>query len=214
VTNLDLEVRLIHGVFDRAVDARVSGLFDDRMTALGVDSAFIATDTGHSELRDPTTPAGRFVVDTVSALVHDRPSVFDQSGEAARLTAGHAVCDYSGPEAVATGDVLRLDLRNPDDDAIWVSLVRIEPGSDISLDRVRADRSPAGEGPPNWVSAGDYFRVTGNSETRFDWAFVDGGARWVIYCMSDPDPARPMSWPRVAFWGGPAMRAAAIVDAA
>jgi hypothetical protein len=49
---------------------------------------------------------------------------------------------------------------------------------------------------------------------RFDWVFVDGGARWVIFCMTDPDPSTPMKWPIVALWGGPSMQAAAIISSA
>ncbi len=80
VTDSELEVRLIHGVVDRAVCSRVSVLFDDHLRDLGLDTALVATDTGHSELRDPETPAGRFVVEQVSALIHDRPSVFEPRG--------------------------------------------------------------------------------------------------------------------------------------
>ena len=151
VTNSDLEVRLIHGVVDRAVCSRVSVSFDEYLRALGLDTALVATDTGHSELRNPDTPAGRFVVEQVSALIHDRPSVFDSEGIPATLTVGDGACDYSGPLEIDRDELLRLELQNPTIQPVWLSPVRVQPDSDISLEQVRADRSPAGEGPPEWV---------------------------------------------------------------
>jgi pimeloyl-ACP methyl ester carboxylesterase len=214
VTNSDLEVRLIHGVLDRAVCSRVSVLFDDHLRDLGLDTALVATDTEHSELRDPETRAGRFVADQVSALIHDRPSAFDSDGTPATLTVGDGVCDYSGPLDIDRDGLLRLELRNPTTDPIWLSLVRVQPDSDISIDQIRADRSPAGEGPPEWVDTGDFFLVQPGSTRHFDWAFVDGGARWVIFCMADPNPSDPMKWPSVRFWGGSSMDAAEIISSA
>lgn len=214
VTDSELEVRLIHGVVDRAVCSRVSVLFDDHLRDLGLDTALVATDTGHSDLRDPETPAGRFVVEQVSALIHDRPSAFEIEGTPATLTVGDGVCDYSGPLEIERDGLLRLELRNPTNDPVWLSLVRVQTDSDISLERVRADRSPAGEGQPEWVDTGDFFLMQAESTRSFDWAFVDGGARWVIFCMADPNPNDPMKWPTVGLWGGPSMQAAAIISSA
>jgi hypothetical protein len=213
VTDSDLEVRLIHGVVDQAVCSRVSVLFDDHLRELGVDTALVATDTGHADLRDPETPAGRFVVDQVTALIHDRPSVFEMEGTPATLTVRDGVCDYSGPLELDRGDLLRLELRNPTGDPVWFSPVRIQPDSDITLEQVRADRSPAGAGPPDWADTGDFFLMQGESTRRLDWAFVDGDARWVVFCTADPNPGDPMRWPTVGLWGGPLMHAAAIISA-
>ena len=214
VTNSDLQVRLIHGVVDRAVCSRVSVLFDDHLSDLGIDTALVATDTEHSDLRDPATRAGSFVVEQVSALIHDRPSVFDSEGIPATLTVGDGMCDYSGPLEIDRDEVLRLVLENPTNDPVWLALVRAQTDSDISLERVRADRSQAGEGRPEWVDTGDFFLLQAESTRLLDWAFVDGGAQWVIYCMTDPHPSSPMKWPTVQFWGGPSMQAAAVLSAA
>lgn len=214
VTDSELEVRLIHGVVDRAVCSRVSVLFDDHLRDLGLDTALVATDTGHTDLRDPETRAGRFVVEQVSALIHDRPSVFETEGTPATLTVGDGTCDYSGPLEIDRGELLRLELRNPTNEPVWFSPVRVQPDSDISLEQVRADRSPAGEGPPEWADTGDFFLMQADSTRSFDWAFVDGGARWVIFCMPDPNPSAPMKWPTVGLWGGPSMQAAVILSSA
>ena len=212
VTNSNLEVRLIHGVVDRAVCSRVSVGFDDHLREFGLDTAMVATDTGHSELRDPETPAGRFVVDQVTALIHERPSVFEAEGTPATLTVGDGTCDYSGPFEIDRGGLLRLEVQNPTSDPVWISLVRMQPNAEISLDQVRADRSRAGEGSPDWVDTGDFFLIQAGSSRPFDWAFVEGGARWVVYCMADPNPGAPMKWPTVRSWGGPLLQAAAIIS--
>lgn len=214
VTNAELEVRLIHGVVDRAVCSRVSVRFDDHLRALGLDTALVATDTEHSELRDPATRAGRFVAEQVSALIHDRPSVFDNEGTPATLTVGDGTCDYSGPLEIDRDELLRLELRNPTNDPVWLSLVRVQADSDISLEQVRAGRSSSGVGPPDWLDTGDFFLMQAESIRSFDWMFVDADARWAIFCMADPNPSDPMKWPSVLFWNGPLMHAAAIISIA
>ena len=214
ITNSELEVRLIHGVADRAVCSRVSMHFADHLTAHGVDAELVTTDSGHSHLRDPNTPSGRFVVEQVSAIVHDRPSVFELEGSAATLSMSSDDCDYSGPLEIDRGDLLRLELLNPTTEPVWLSLVRVRPESDISLERVRSERSPAGGGPPAWVSHGDFFLMEGGASRTLNWTVVDGDARWVIYCMPDPNPSEPMKWPSVRFWGGQLMSAAAIISSA
>jgi hypothetical protein len=140
--------------------------------------------------------------------------VFEIDGTPATLTVGDGVCDYSGPLDIDRDELLRLELRNPTNDPVWFSPVRVQPDSDISLEQVRADRSPAGEGPPEWADEGDFFLMQAESTRSFDWAFVDGGARWVIFCLADPNPSEPMKWPTVGLWGGPSMQAAAIIAAA
>ena len=212
VTNPDMEVRLIHGLADGAVRARVSVRFDDHLRDLGIDTALVTTDTGHSDLRDPATPGGRFVTDQVGALIHGQPSVFEREATPAVFAVGDGTCDYSGPLDVDRGQLLRLQLRNSTAAMVWFVPVRVERDSDIALSGIRADRSPAGGGAPGWVYGGDFIPMPLRSSRPFDWVFVDGGARWIAYCMPDPDPDRPMQRPSVDLWGGPAMYAAAIIS--
>jgi dienelactone hydrolase len=212
-TNLDLQVRLIHGVADGAVCARVSARFDDHLADLGIDTALVATDTGHSDLRNPDTPGGRFVAQQVGALIHGRPSVFEREATTAVLGVGDDTCDYSGPVEVERGQLLRLELRNPTSAMVWFVPVRADPDSDLSLARVRGDRTPGGRGAPGWVDGGDFVPMPARSSRSFDWVFVDGDADWVVYCMLDPDPDHPMKQPSVDLWGGPAMEAVAVFSA-
>lgn len=214
-TNADLEVRLIHGYYDTAVDARVSLLFDEHLTVCGIDSAVIATDTGHSELRDPSMPAGRFVVDQVDALIHGRESVFDRSTDEATVGfAEDGECRYDGPTQMPRGEPLRIEIRNETaGELLWFALARLRPEVPVSLQELRADRTSSGDGPPAFVSFGSFWSVPAGSTGYLDWVFVDADARWAVYCMRDPDPTDPMAWPSFALWGGPALRAAAIIAA-
>ena len=214
-SNADLEVRLIHGYYDTAVDARVSLLFDEHLTDCGIDAAAIATDTGHSELRDPSTPAGRFVVDQVDALIHGRESVFDRSADDATVSfAEDGECRYDGPTQMPRGEPLRIEIRNETaGELLWFALARLRPEVPVSLEELRADLTSSGDGPPAFVSYGSFWSVPAGSTEYLDWVFVDADARWAVYCMRDPDAADPMAWPSFALWGGPALRAAAIIAA-
>ena len=212
-SNADLEVRLIHGYYDTAVDARVSVLFDEHMTDCGFDSALIATDTGHSKLRDPSTSAGRFVVEQVDPLVHGGESVFDRpAGEATVEFGGDGACRYEGPTRMTRGEPLRIEIHNATaDQLLWFALARLRPEVPVSLAELRADRTSSREAPPPFISYGSYSSVPAGSTKTLDWVFVDADASWAVYCMRDPDPAAPMTGPSFALWGGPALRAAAII---
>jgi acetyl esterase/lipase len=214
-SNDDVEVRLLHGYFDRAVDARVSQLFNLHLVDCGLDSLFIGADTAHSEMRDPTVPAGAFVADQIVALVHGRSSVFDRSGHDAviRFTEEGA-CRYDGPTRIPAEEPLRIEIHNETaGDVLWVALARLRPEMSPSLAELRADRTSNGDGPPAFVSYGGFASVAAKTTELLDWVFVDADATWAIYCMRDPDPAHPMRWPSMALWGGPAMYAAAIISA-
>ncbi len=215
-SNADLEVRLIHGYYDTAVDARVSLLFDEHLRACGLDSAVVATDTGHSDMRDPSTPAGRFVADQIVALVHGRESAFDGPAERAVVEfAESGECSYEGPLEVPRDEPLRIEIRNDTaGELLWFALVRLRPEVPVTLAELRADRTSTGDGPPAFVSYGGFSSVPAGSTATLDWVFVDADANWVVYCMRDPDPAEPMTWPSFVLWGGTALRPAAIISAA
>jgi hypothetical protein len=215
-SNADLEVRLIHGYYDTAVDARVSLLFDEHLDGCGFDSAVVATDTGHSDMRDPSTPAGRFVADQIVALVNGRASVFDGPADRAVVEfAESGECGYEGPLEVPRGEPLRIEIRNDTaGELLWFALVRLRPEVPVTLAELRADRTSSGDGPPAFVSYGGFSSVPAGSTATLDWVFVDADANWAVYCMRDPDPAEPMTWPSFVLWGGSALRPAAIISAA
>jgi acetyl esterase/lipase len=213
-SNTDLEVRLIHGYYDTAVDARVGQLFDRHLDDCGVDSAFVGTDTGHSELRDPSTPAGAFVVDQIAALVHGRDSVFAGPADAAVVEfAEDGTCRYDGPASMPLGESLAIEFRNATAGELhWFALVRLRPEVPVTLAQLRADPTPIGDRAPPFVSYGGFLSVRAGTTEELDWVFVDGDASWAVFCMRDPDPANPMTWPSVVFWGGNALEPAAIIS--
>lgn len=213
-SNSDLEVRLLHGYYDTAVDARVSLLFDHHLDDCGVDAAFVATDTGHSEMRDPSSPAGAFVVDQIAALVHGRDSVFDGAADGAVVRfADDGTCRYDGPTSMPLGEPLAIEFRNATAGEVhWFALVRLRPEVPVALEELRADRTAIGDRPPPFVSYGGFLSVPAGTTEQLDWVFVDGDAEWAVYCMRDPDPAHPMTGPSVLLWGGPALQPAAIIS--
>lgn len=215
-SNGDVEVRLMHGYFDRAVDARVSQLFDLHLVECGLDASFVGLDTGHSELRDPSLPAGAFVADQIVSLVHGRASVFDGPDHRAvvSLAEGRS-CAYDGPDRVPRNEPMRIEIRNATQgDVLWLALARLRPEMSPSMDELRADRTSDGGIPPDFISYGGFVAARPESTTWLDWVFVDGDATWAIYCMLDPNPTDPMRWPSLALWGGTAMYPVAIVSAA
>jgi acetyl esterase/lipase len=123
VTNVDLEVRLVHGGADQSVDVGKSTVFDQHLDALGVDSALVYVDATHRELRDPATPGGRLVADQIAALVHGHPSVFDDAGVDATLSFDGEDCHFQSTSTAAVGRPLRIRLVDDADVPVWFGLV-------------------------------------------------------------------------------------------
>jgi len=206
VTNASLEVRLFHGFDDRVIDFITAWYFHDRLADLGVDSRILATDTGHSDLRDPATPGGRFVVDEVAALLHGHPDIFGEVPIDANLTADEGSCVYAGPAELALSDLLRIELRNRRSGLVWFSLVGMSDVG-VTIDDLRA----AGSEPPEAVDFGGFQPVAVGTADHLDWVFLDGSRPWATYCLSDPDPEHPMTMPTVLLWPGTLMEPAALL---
>ena len=210
-TNSTLEVRLVHGFDDRAVDYLSAWRFDRRLVEAGLDSRLIAADTGHSDLRDPMTPGGRFVVDQVDALLHGRTSAYDAEPRHGSLTAGPAACRYEGPTSVPRSDVLRIELRNQRPELVWFSLVGLRDASATVADLERAEPGSFGA-RTGMLDFGGFQPVAPVDVGHLDWVFLDAAHPWVAYCMSDPPPA--MSHPSTRFWNAEVMEPASILVAA
>ena len=210
VTNTSLEVRLFHGFDDQAIDFVIGWYFHDRLVDLGVDSRLLATDTGHSDLRDPAMPGGRFVAGQIAALVHGRPTVFDEVPVDASLTAADGSCVYEGPAELAWSELLRIELRNRRTALVWFSLVGLSDDS-VTIDDLRADRSAPGGFPPDTVEFGGFQPVDARSSDRIDWVFLDGTRPWATYCLNEPVPEHPMTMPTTLLWPGTLMEPAALL---
>lgn len=210
VTNTSLEVRLFHGFDDQAVDFILGWYFHDRLVDLGVDSRLLATDTGHSDLRDPATPAGRFVAEEVAALLHGRPGIFDDVPVDASLTADEGSCVYAGPAELALSELLRIELHNRRSGLVWFSLVGLS-GDDVTVDDLLTDDSTPGGFPPDAVEFGGFQPVEVGASGRIDWVFLDGTRPWATYCLSDPDPEHPMTMPTTLLWPGSLMEPAGLL---
>ena len=97
----------------------------------------------------------------------------------------------------------------------WPVIDHCDPGLSHGPERfIGTGGDFLGEGSPEWVDTGDFFLMPADSTRPFDLAFVDGGARRVIFCVADPNPNDPMKWPTVGLWGGSSVRAAAIISSA
>lgn len=207
LTNTELEVRLFHGFDDRAVDYLVAWYFHDRLVEQGTDSRLVATDTGHADLREPATPGGRFVADQIAALIHGEASIFDEVPVDATLTAG-ASCTYAGPAELERSELLRIELRNERRGPVWFSLVgATDP--DVTIGDLRADDPDSGR--PDTIDFGGFQPVAGDAVGHLDWVFLDGTRPWAGYCLSDPDPNRPMTLPTTRLWAGDLMEPAALI---
>ena len=140
--------------------------------------------------------------------------MFDRSRDEAVVEfTEESACRYEGPEQMPRGEPLRIEIRNETaGELLWFALARLRPEVPVSLEELRADRTSSGGAPPAFISYGSFSSVPAGSTSFLDWVFVDADASWVVYCMRDPNPAAPMSWPSFSLWGGPELHAAAIIS--
>lgn len=188
VTNLDLEVRLLHGGADSSVWVGSSTDFDAHLDALGLDSEVVYADTGHGELIDPTTPGGRLVADEIGALIHGSTSIFDEAEAGATMTFDGARCSHDGTVQTELGRPLRIRLATDSEAPVWFSMVGFGPGvSDDDMAAILAAGPLPIDEPPANAEAANFVSVEPGSEGEMTWVFVHGSLRWVSYCMPNPE---------------------------
>jgi hypothetical protein len=197
VTNRDLEVRLVHGFADDTVWAETALGFRDHLADAGLDARILALDVGHSGPIEPTV-APDFVAEQISGLLRDTPTAFDPE-RTASLSFVDDRCRYDGPEQLALGDAVTVDIRNESDARVYlvfVAFVDWRP-ADIGLE---LDGRPwvRAEEPPDDPRGLAFFPVEAGGTTEMEWAFADGTRPWVLFCLPDgAHPAAGMMHPAV-----------------
>jgi hypothetical protein len=191
-TNRDLEVRLLHGGADTSVNVGNSTKFDQHLDALGIDSDVVYVDATHRELRDPSTPGGQLVADQVAALVHERASVFDDSGSVATLSFDGDSCSVDGTATTTLGRPLRVRLVAEASVPVWFSLVGFGP--DVTDTRMRA--TMAAEPRPldetlTYSDPASFVLIEPGAEGEMTWVFVYDALRWSSWCMPKADSPHP-----------------------
>ena len=197
VTNRDLEVRLMHGFADDTVWAEAALGFRNHLADSGLDARVLALDVGHSGPIQPTV-APDFVAEQISGLLHHTPTAFEPE-RAASLSFVDDRCVYDGPEQLALGDAIAIDIRNESDVRVYFFFVAFADWrpADIGLD---LDGRPwvRVEEPPDDPRELAFFPIEARDTTEIEWAFVDGERPWVLFCLPHDDhPAAGMMHPAV-----------------
>lgn len=194
-TNTDLDVWLLQGTNDDAVNLWSSALFADHLAEWGIETRLLSTDTGHSEPLDPTTPAGRFTAERIAAIVHGRaePAWWPAGAPDATLRLGSDdSCVYDGPEVWPTDRAITVQLENATTGDAAFALVSVRSDREITRDEALAGDGILGvDDDPEWVDNGG-FRPVPPGETRsLPFAFVEGDQTFVLYChIEDVDHPR------------------------
>lgn len=192
VTNRDLEAHLIHGVDDQNVLVGISTSFDEHLDAAGIDSDLVYIDTAHGDLIDPSTPAGRLLAEQLDALVHERPSVFDEPGARATLTFDDDGCSLDGAATSPLGRPVRVRLVADSDVPVWFSVLGFGPGlTDAEMTAVINGDPVSIDDRTDTFDMANFVRVEADSEGEMNLVFVDDSLRWVAYCMPDGESAHP-----------------------
>lgn len=193
-TNRDLDVWLLNGQNDDAVNVLTSALFADRLQATGIGSHFLTTDTGHAEPLDPSTPAGRFTADRITAIVHGRvePQWWPETPADATLRLGaDDTCDYDGPETWPTDRAITLQLQNETGVAAWFALVSIRSDVEITREEALTADGILGVDDPDWVDHGGFRPVPPGESRMLHFAFVEADQTFVAYCHIVSDTGHP-----------------------
>lgn len=191
-TNYDIEVSLMHGMNDCNVSVMVATDFDEHLDAVGIDSDLVYVDTAHGDLIDPSTPAGRLFAEQVEALVHQRPSVFDEPGARATMTFTDDRCSFDGSKTTSLGRPLRIRLVADSDVPVWFSVLGFGPGlTDAQMTAIITGDPVSIVGRTQPFEMANFVRVEADSEGEMNVVFVDDSLRWIAYCMPDAGSSHP-----------------------
>jgi acetyl esterase/lipase len=191
-TNYDIGVSIMHGMNDCNVSVMVATDFDEHLDAVGIDSDLVYVDTAHGDLIDPSTPAGRLFAEQLEALVHQRPSVFDEPGARATMTFADDRCSFDGTTTTTLRRPLRIRLVADSDVPVWFSVLGFGPGlTDAEMTAIITGDpvSIVARTPPFQMS--NFVRVEADSEGEMNLVFVEDSLRWVAYCMPDAGSTHP-----------------------
>jgi len=193
-TNLDLDVWLLHGHNDDAVNVWSSALFADHLEAAGLEPHLLTTDTTHAAPLDPEIPAGRFAADRIDAIIHDRQETdwwLDGASDASLRLDADDSCTYDGPETWPTDRAMRIDIENGTDVDASFALVSIRSDADVTRDEALAGDGILGVDNPEWVDWGGFRPVPPREQRTLDFAFVEADQTFVAYCHLEPDTTHP-----------------------
>lgn len=193
-TNTDLEVRLVHGLSDATLGASESSEFVAHVGDHGLDAELITTDSGHGDMIDPTTTAGRFVAEQVVALVYEQPSAFDLEGEAARISYD-GVCNYEGPSTFEVGRPIDLEFETSEDPQLRFLAFSILAEATVSDEEILSYEGVPLAEPPEFVDTGGLQLVDRPGSETFRLVFLESDQRWVLACV--PVEPRELETPEV-----------------
>lgn len=208
-TNVDLDVWLLHGHNDDAVNVLSSALFADHLEAAGLEPHLLTTDTTHAAPLDPTIPAGRFAADRIDAIIHDRQEPewwLDGPNDASLRLDADDSCTYDGPETWPTDRAMRIEIENGTDVDAFFAMVSIRDDVEITREEALAGDGILGVDNPDWVDWGGFRPVPPGEQRMLDFAFVEADQTFVAYCHLAPESDHPRAgwmFPAAVLSAGP-----------
>jgi dienelactone hydrolase len=186
-TNTDLEVRLVHGMSDDSVSADVSSAYLGHLLAGGIDAQMIATDSGHGEMIDTSTPAGEFMAEQIVALVMGETSAFDEQGEPARMS-DDGSCNYEGTSTFEVRRPIDIEFTTPDE-PVWFLAFSVLPEANVTDEEIMAREGVPLDEPPDFVDFGGLQLIDRPGSELIRLIFLEDDQRWVLACVPPAPPS-------------------------
>jgi len=194
-TNTELDVWLLHGHNDDAVNVYSSALFVDHLRDAGIDARLLTTDSTHAAIVDTDTPAGRFTADRITEIVRGEPEpVWWPAGpvDATLSFAPAEVCSYEGPDTWPNDRAMTIRFVNRTEFDTSFALVSIRTDADPSPDAVLEGGSgELGVDDPEWVDWGGFRPVPPGESRTMPFAFVEADQTFVLYCHPEAGTTHP-----------------------
>ncbi len=193
-TNLDLEVRLLHGHNDTTLNVFDSAVLIDHLRSAGIDAELLTTDTDHATPLDIDGVVGQFTADRISAIVHGVSETEwwpDGPPEATMSFDDAEVCAYDGPATWPTDRAITILLQNRTDHEVQFALVSIRTDAAWTEELVLAGDGDLGVDDPDWVDWGGFRPVPPQAERTMAFAFVEADQAFAAYCHLGPEVDHP-----------------------